>query len=51
MCIQRELKSTHRKILLLGETAEANYAELNQLKVTVDKLHRILAERCDFEGK
>lgn len=49
--LRKELRTANKKIILLGEAAEATQTEITQLRSTVDKLHHIIARKYDYEGK
>lgn len=49
--LQKELKQFCKKSALDREAAQAKELEAAQLKSNVDKLHKALAQRCNFEGK
>lgn len=49
--IQKELKNANKRISLDQEAAEASQEEIAHLRDTVNKLHGILAKRCDLEGE
>ena len=48
--LHKELKQSCKKSCLDLEDAQAREQEACHLRSTVDKLHRILAQKCDLEG-
>ena len=48
--LQKELKQRWKKSAVDQEAAQAKEQEAAQLRSTLEKLHKILAQKCDLEG-